>query len=103
MLRALFNSIDVSALGDNLVIPGRANHRILIVSLTLVASGVVVVTLNDTVGYPVMGGMSFVANSGVAAGVEHGIAKASVGAGVNLNLSAAIQVGGSIGFVYEGV
>ena len=93
-----FKAVAVSDPGDTLLISGRPGHRIVLVSLMLVASDAMTIAFGDTTGYPVVGGMAFAANGGMTAQSADGLAQCETGAGLNINVTGSGSVGGTIGF-----
>lgn len=92
-----FANINVSSSGVNALIAAVTGGRVHIQGLSLVAADAVTVTIEDTDGNNLIGPMAFAANGGIALPpTEKGYQQTEAGKGVQILLSGAVQVGGSI-------
>jgi len=97
-----FASISVSSAGDSQLVAAVANKRIRVINYALMANGTVNVKFrggaDDKTGL-----LYLVANAGVAPGeARYGHFQTGLGQALNINLSAAIAVGGHLTYVAVG-
>lgn len=91
-------AIDAASSGDNTLVAAVSGQKIRIVSMFLIASGTVTVTLEDGAGGSALSGpIDLTSQTGfVLPESEHGWMETSAGTLLNLSLSDAIQVSGSL-------
>lgn len=97
-------SVDISSSGANVVIPGVAGKIVKIHALFLIAAGDVDITLKqDVSGSKLTGAMStgVKGNGFVLPPSEVSYFKTSLNNGLNINLSGAVQVSGSVLYIQE--
>lgn len=97
----LYAPINASASGNTTVIPAVGGKQIYILSLELLCAGAVTVEWQSGAGGAVISkGQAFPANGGKVLPFNRaGWGATAVGASLNINLSAAVQVSGSIQYV----
>ena len=95
--RMAFANINTSDSGATVIIPGVEGRRIHIQGALLIAAGDVTATIEDTDGTDLIGPMALAAKGGFALPpTEKGYQQTEPGKGVQIRLSGAVQVGGSI-------
>jgi len=99
--------IESSTLGDNEIIAAKAGKRIAIWNYHLVSVGTTNLRLNGGVGgpngtaQPLVGNMNFQAREGIAVnGGTHPVITVGIGTALIMELSAAIEVDGSMSYSY---
>lgn len=94
-----FAVVSASAAGDNTVVAAVASKKIRVISYVLVAAGAVTAKWRSGTT-DISGPLAFAANGGAAPGYNpFGFFETASGAALNLNLSAAVTVGGHITYV----
>lgn len=96
-----FASIAASGLGTNPIVTPVADKRLWIVSFFLVAQGAVTAVWEDDDGTDLSGGMPFLTSGGIVCPGQASSpwSVTDVGKGLNLNLSAAVSVGGMLTYI----
>jgi hypothetical protein len=97
-----FAPISASTSGDNVIVAAVTGKKIKVISVVLVASGVVSVTWKSATTN-LSGAMPLVANSGFSLPTSPNINyfETAVGEVLNLNLSSAVLVAGHLGYYEE--
>lgn len=90
-----YANINFNTSGTHVVRAGQAGMRVHVVSLSLLAAGAVIVTMEDTLGADRMGPYPFAANGGIAL-PDGDWCRTANGQGLNIRLSTNERVGGSI-------
>ena len=99
-----FAAVAASGIGDNQVVNAVAGKQVKVLSYVLVAAGAVSVQWQDDGGANLSGVMALAANGQVnPSGGSDAIPLlvTAVGQGLDLNLSAAVAVGGHITYIVE--
>jgi hypothetical protein len=90
-----FGVINATTSGDTQVVAGVTDKRIRVIAFCIVASGAVNVKFRSGTT-DITGPMSLVSGGGVAHAYDGGLFETAVGQPLNINLSAAQQVGGYV-------
>lgn len=100
-----FAKIDASASGDNSIVAAVTGRRIRVVGYTIIASGAVTAKWRSA-STDISGGMALAANGGAAPAVSvispgglFGVLQTEPGEALNLNLGAAVSVGGHLTYI----
>jgi len=92
-------AVNVAASGDTILLAGVAGKSIVVLSLMLVAAAEVTVKFKSN-SNDKTGGMAFAANGGLTADSRHGLFSGERGGDLTINLSGAVQTGGSLMYAY---
>jgi len=104
-----YSTIETSSSGNTTIVPAVTGRKIRVLNYTLIASGAVSVIWKSGAATNISGTMALAANGGMApscsisspAGML-GVFETNIGEGLVLNLSAAVQVGGHLVYIYSG-
>ncbi len=94
-------AISVSASGNTTIHASVASNKIKVISYALVSGGTVNVKFVDGGGTDMTGAMPLIANSGVSFASANPCMETATGSGLQINLSAAVQVSGHISYLVE--
>lgn len=98
-LEVRYADVNVAAGASNVLVAGVAGYCIVLLNFVLVAAGAVTATFEDSgTGTDRIGPMAIAANGFVSADSNIGLTRTASGAGLNLLLGGAVQVGGSIAY-----
>jgi hypothetical protein len=90
-------AINASDAGDNTLVAGVADRRIVVLSYSLVASQAVTATFESEDGTVIGGPCAFSGNGGISVPeCSHGLFAAKTGEALVLDLNGAVQVGGHL-------
>ncbi|RMH18628.1 MAG: hypothetical protein D6698_06765 [Gammaproteobacteria bacterium] len=95
-----FKAIDTSTSGNTVLVAAASGKKIRVLSYTVVAGGPVTVKFNDgsnDLTGPIT--LSAAGDGGSASLPEGGLFETPAGSALNINLSAAVQVGGHITYI----